>query len=371
MNTKTIINKYKISRYFYYVYREIKKREEERNRFWKDAVVRFDEGTAKHGNLKDYKHALYRNRFLYEEYNAYKIWDSDKKRRTVFISEKEIQCIYRKTVQVNIARCFTDKKEQLEVFGKYVHRKWLYPRAVSFEEFKNFVTSNDCIAKPRGGTQGQHVFLVKKGDETYLKELYEFCREKYVLVEEYMKACSEIEAFHPQSLNTIRVFTISKNNKVEVLDAELRMGIRDNVVDNAHCGGVLASIDIDSGVLVGNGFDMSGNEYVVHPDSGKTIKGFVIPHWAEIVEVCKEAATIIPETVFAGWDICVRQDGEIELIEVNAFPGVTGLQTARQKGLKPRLKLLGEKVLGYNPLKLISVWSRSYVKYDGKYGHWF
>jgi hypothetical protein len=89
------------------------------------------------------------------------------------------------------------------------------------------------------------------------------------------------------------------------------------------------------------------------------------------VEVCKEAATVIPETVFAGWDVCVRQDGEIELIEVNAFPGVTGLQTARQKGLKPRLKLLGEKVLGYNPLKLISVWSRSYVKYDGKYGHWY
>ena len=65
MIDKTIINKFKISRYFYYVYREIMKREEERRRFWKDAVVQFSEGTAKHGNLKDYKRALYRNRFLY------------------------------------------------------------------------------------------------------------------------------------------------------------------------------------------------------------------------------------------------------------------------------------------------------------------
>jgi len=89
------------------------------------------------------------------------------------------------------------------------------------------------------------------------------------------------------------------------------------------------------------------------------------------VRVCKEASTIVPETVFAGWDICVRQDGKIELIEVNAFPGVTGLQASSQRGLKPKIKEVGEKVLGCNPLKLISVWSKSYVNYDGKYGHFF
>jgi hypothetical protein len=339
--------------------------------FWRDAVRRFEEGTAKHGNLAEYKRALYHYRFLYEEYNAYKLWDINVKRWAEFVSERELQCIYRKTIQPDVARCFTDKKMQLEVFRKFVHRRWLYPKSVSFEVFKDFVTTYDCIAKPRGGTQGQHVFLVKKGDEPYLKELYEYCCENYVLIEEYMNACSEIEAFHPQSLNTIRVFTLSKNTNVEVLDAELRMGVHNNVVDNAHCGGILASIDIDSGTLAGNGFDMSGNEYIVHPDSSKIIEGFVIPHWSEVVKTCKEAATIVPNTVFAGWDICVRQNGEIELIEVNAFPGVTGLQTARQMGLKPKLKLVGEKVLGYNPLKLISVWSKSYVKYDEKYGHYF
>lgn len=365
---REIIKKF---RYPYYVYREILKKKEEKELFWKNAVRRFEEGTAKHGNLTDYKRVLYRYRFLYEEYNTYKLWDIDEKRRAEFVSEREMQCIYRKTIQPNVARCFTDKKIQLEIFSKFVHRKWLYPKSVTFEVFKDFVTTNDCIAKPRCGTQGQNVFLVKKGDEFYLKNLYEYCCKNCVLIEEYLRACAEIEAFHPQSMNTIRVFTVSKGTKVEVLDAEFRMGIHDNVVDNAHCGGVLASIDIDSGTLVGNGFDFLGNEYIVHPDSGKTIKGFEIPHWSEIVKACKEAATFVPNTIFAGWDICVCQNGEIEIVEVNAFPGVTGLQTARQKGLKPRLKIVGEKVLDYNPLKLISVWSRSYVKYDEKYGYWF
>ena len=367
----TIKNKLKKFQYPYYVYREIIKKKEERGAFWKDAVKQFDEGTAKHGSLKEYKRALYRHRFLYEEYNAYRLWDLDENRWDDFISEREIHCIYRKLVQINVGKCFIDKKKELEIFKKFVHRKWLYANAVPFEVFKEFVMSTDCIAKPRGGTQGVDVFLVKKGDDLYLNKLYKYCCEKHALVEEYLRACKEIEEFHPDSLNTVRVLTISKGNKVEVFDAEFRMGIHNNVVDNAHQGGILASIDIVTGTLAGNGVDMQGNEYVTHPDSGKVIKGFVIPHWDEIVRVCKEAAFVVPETVFAGWDICVRQDGGIELIEVNAFPGVTGLQASSQRGLRPRLKEVGEKVLGFNPLKLISVWSKSYVRYDGKYGCYF
>lgn len=368
----TIKNKLKKRfQYPYYVYREIMKKQEERRLFWKDAVERFEAGTVKHGNLKEYKRALYRQRFLYEEYNAYRLWELDEKEWNDFISERELQCIYRKMVQVKVAQCFTDKKKELELFNKFVRRKWMDPKDVSFETFKEFVLSTDCIAKPRCGTQGMNVFLVKKGDDLYLSKLYKFCCENYILVEEYLRACKEIEEFHPNSLNTVRVLTISKGNKVEVLDAEFRMGIHDNVVDNAHQGGVLASIDIMTGKLARNGVDMLGNEYVTHPDSGKAIKGFLIPKWDEIVRVCKEASTIVPETVFAGWDICVRQDGKIELIEVNAFPGVTGLQASSQRGLKPKIKEVGEKVLGCNPLKLISVWSKSYVNYDGKYGHFF
>lgn len=368
---ETIKTKLKKFQYPYYVYREIEKKKEERVSFLKNAIKQFDEGTAKHGSLTEYKRALYRQRFLYDEYDAYRLWDLDEKRWNEFISEREIQCIYRKIVQVNVGMCFTDKMKELVVFKKFVHRKWMDPNAVSYDAFKEFVTSTKCIAKPRGGRQGKGVFLVQKGDDLYLSQLYKFCCESHVLVEEYMRACKEIEEFHPNSLNSVRVLTISKGDKVELLDAEFRMGVRDNVVDNAHQGGILASIDIGTGMLARNGVDLLGNEYATHPDTGKLIKGFVIPHWNDIVKVCMEAATVIPETVFAGWDVCVRQNGEIELIEVNAFPGVTGLQASSQRGLKPRLKEAGERVLGFNPLKLISVWSKSYVKYERKYGYYY
>ena len=120
-----------------------------------------------------------------------------------------------------------------------------------------------------------------------------------------------------------------------------------------------------------DGADKLGNTYVVHPESGKAFKGFVIPHWTEVVDTCKKMSSVVPELVFAGWDICVLQDGTVELVEVNSTSNMSGLQTANGKGIKPRLRDVGKRILGYDPVKLISIWSKSYVKYDGKYGHYF
>jgi hypothetical protein len=181
---------------------------------------------------------------------------------------------------------------------------------MGFEVVKDLVMSTDCIAKPRRGMKGQGVFFIRKdGDENRIKELYQYCRKNHFIVEERLRASEEIEEFHPQSLNTVRVVTISNKNKVEILDAEFRMGIGENVVDNASCGGILASINVVTGALIENGVDMFGNEYVNHPSTGKAIKGFMIPHWDEIVRVCKEAATVVQGTVFVGWDVCICRMG--------------------------------------------------------------
>ena len=79
-------------------------------------------------------------------------------------------------------------------------------------------------------------------------------------------------------------------------------------------------------------------------------------------------AKIMDNLVFAGWDICVCENGHVELVELNSYPSVTIMQTATLQGLKPRLRALGKEVLGYDPVKLISVWSKSYVQYENIYG---
>lgn len=369
-SVKSIIkDKMKNFRRFYYMYREIRKLQEDRKRLWKDAVEQFDLEHPKQGSLTDYKHALYRHRVSYDEYmKCYEFWKLDEKHRDEFISEREMRCIYRKTVQVSFDRLSSNKALLLRSFDKFVHRQWRETSSITFEEFKSFVSSTDCIAKPLFGTLGRGVFMIRKDDSHNWQELYNYCCENKILVEEHIRACTEMEAFHPQSLNTIRVFTISKEGRCEVVASEFRVGVGDSVIDNVSAGGIVAAIDLDTGTIIDDSEDKAGHKYEVHPNTGKAFKGFVIPNWNKVVDVCKAMSAVVPEMIFAGWDICVLQNGEVELIEVNSYPNVTGLQTAYHKGLKPRISEIGKKVLGYDPVKLISVWSKSYVKYEGIYG---
>lgn len=356
---------------FYYMYREVMKRREERKKLWSKAVERFREEQPKVGSLGDYKNALLRHRVSYEEYMyCYEFWNLDEKQRDEYISEMEIRCVYRKTVQTSFDRLCSNKVLLIRRFNSFVHRKWAYTGSMSFEEFENFVSSTDCIVKPIFGSMGRGVFVIRKNDSHNWKELFEYCRKNNMLIEERLRACKEMEEFHPQSLNTIRVFTVSKDGRCEILASEFRVGVGDSVVDNASNGGIVAAIDLQTGIIIGNGVDKAGNNYEVHPNSGKTFNGFAIPYWNNVVDASKAMSAIVPEMVFAGWDIGVLQNGEIEMIEVNSYPQMTGLQMAYHKGLKPRLSALGKEVLGYDPVKLISVWSKSYVKYEGVYGRY-
>lgn len=356
---------------FYYVYREVMKQKEERKRLWDEAAEKFREEQSEVGSLPDYQHALYFHRVSYDEYmHCYEFWNLDEKQRDEYVSEMEMRCVYRKTVQTSFDRLCCNKVMILKSFNRYVHRKWAYTGSMSIEDFEQFVSSTDCVAKPILGTLGRGVFVIRKDDGHNWQELLDDCRKKNILVEERLRACKEIEEYHPQTLNTIRVFTISKDKRCELVAAELRVGVGDSVIDNASAGGIVAAIDLETGIIIGDGADKAGNRYRAHPDTGKVFKGFVIPHWQKVVDTCKEMSAVVPEMVFGGWDICVLPNGNVEMMEVNSYPNVSGLQTAYRKGLKPRLSTLGKAVLGYDPVKLISIWSKSHVKYEGVYGRY-
>lgn len=344
------------------IWHEIKQLKEERKDYWEEAVKRFEEEKQVHGSLSEYREALDKNRVAYDEYMLFfQFWRLDKKQWKDYISETEMRCIYRKTVDSSVRGYFFNKAKTLQVFRKYVHRKWISAKDVSFEVFSEFVSSLDCIVKPVYGSLGEGVMKLKKEEPKDLPQLYQYCRENIMIVEEFVTGCEELESFNPPTLNTIRVITISKDGKCEPIAALFRMGRGDQVVDNTSQGGIFVMIDVDSGVTIKEGTDKDGNKYSCHPITGKIITGYRIPLWDKIIEACKELTTMLPEIVFVGWDICLLPNGEVELIEANSTPNVKYIQESLKKGLKPRISALGKEVLGYDPLKLISVWSRSFV----------
>lgn len=346
----------------YPVQKEIRELRRDRRMLLSEAIELFAEEKPIHGSLSDYKKALYKHRVSYQEYMyGYEFWRLDEKRRREFISQKEMWCIYRKVIHTDVRKYLIDKVLFLKTFKEFVHRSWIYPRECDYDSFFLFVSTHNCIAKPLLGDQGKGVFIVEKKDEAGYRELYDYLRNSNYLLEEIVNASPEIEEFHPQSLNTIRVVTMSGKGKCEVLGALLRMGTNGSFVDNTHSGGVFTPIDVRTGITMTNGIDLQGKTFEYHPNTGKRIKGFKIPHWDDCLKVCSLATRVIPNNYFTGWDLCVLPSGQVELIEGNSAPDVDGgLQAPLKIGIKKKIRDYGKELFGFNPISLIPIWSRSY-----------
>lgn len=300
---------------------------------YEEAKMLFASETPQHGSLQDYKRALAKHKVSYSEYmHQYEFWHLDEAERSKYISRLEMRLLYERIIPPHIGKLFWNKAEFLNRFNVFIHRKWVVAKEVSYEEFRELVEKTDCIAKPIEGSLGTGIFKIPRGgvDES----LYKKCVAENLLVEECISNEHTIAQFHRNSLNTIRLTTVSGG---EVLGTFLRVGRHGNIVDNAHAGGIFAQINPDTGEIESDGIDTDGHRYVIHPDSGVPFKGFRIPRWKELMETCRNAHCQIPDAPVVGWDICVDSNNNIEIIEGNHLPDVDVLQSPLKIGIKAKV----------------------------------
>lgn len=360
MRIKAILKKTRLYSLFLKMHRvhEIRTFLSERQRFFKEARERFDKERPAYGSYKDYKKAFWKHRVTYSEYMySYEYWRLNETQRDEFISTSEMQCIYRKLGDKQVREMFHDKTRFLTLFKNYIYRKWALVKDLSFDEFKSMIEANNCIAKPIDGTRGDGIFKIGKNDVYDWHQLYLKCKDDNILLEECIEECDELASFHPSSLNTIRVVTISNGDKCDVFGALFRMGAHGSIIDNTHAGGIYAPINVETGVIDIAAIDGHNHKYEQHPDTGKQIKGYKIPRWDDILATCKDATKTIPNIRFAGWDVCINKDDKVEIIEGNHAPDFDGgMQAPLKIGVKKRLAKTVQRNLGVNPLPYISVW---------------
>lgn len=213
-----------------------------------------------------------------------------------------------------------DKAEFNRTFSDLINRRWFVNRNLSYEEFlKNIDGLDSVIVKPLAATQGKdvHKFSCKVEDkEALYKEIMSLRKS---IVEEYIIQHPDVMAFCDTSVNTIRITTLNANGKCNFLYSVFRMG-RGNVVDNFHAGGIAAAVDMRTGVVITHAADLEANVFPTNPYSGLAMRGFQIPHWDKIIDICKQAYNRVPGANLIGWDFAITPDG-VDLIEGN--PGAS------------------------------------------------
>lgn len=144
------------------------------------------------------------------------------------------------------------------------------------------------------------------------------------LLEEYLEQHEAIRALNPDSLNTIRMWTLLSDGEFRVGGAFLRVGRAGSQVDNTSAGGLACPIDVASGRIVAAlDLTLQRNEYRDHPDTGSRLVGTVIPHWPECLRLAGAALSVFPNMTFAGLDVAIGRDGPY-VIELNVYPDKQG-----------------------------------------------
>lgn len=271
--------------------------------------------------------------FSYDEFfNKYKLHNLPLGRIKEFVSfywmKKKIYDVFNNSPDKEL---FNNKKQFLETFHNFVHRKWYDIQNVSKEQFDNIVVGGKLLYKPLDSCCGNGICLANNVD---------YHRINGGLLEELICDYNEVlQSFHPYSLNTIRVLSIQNNGKCKIIGCILRVGVNGSIVDNASAGGIFASIGIEDGVIDSDGFDKQGNCYEEHPNSHIRFKGGKIPAWENIKQTVTELSKVVPSIHVVGWDICLMKYNQIEVIEGNVFPDVDFLQQPKQLGIKPVVKM--------------------------------
>lgn len=120
-------------------------------------------------------------------------------------------------------------------------------------------------------------------------------------------------------VSTVRMVVILPESGPELLHAVWKVPVGANIADNFwRQGNMLAAVDTASGritrVIQGTGPDLV--EVDVHPDTGKLLRGAVLPDWDRLTRLCLNCAGIFPKLRYQSWDIALCPEGPV-IVEVN------------------------------------------------------
>jgi len=256
----------------------------------------------------------------YMDYYVFCFEDLTNYQRSTFITRGINNNYIKKLNNRKYYDLFNNKVEFNKIFKKYIKRDYIYLDN-NYGAFKKFTNEHKTlIAKPIDAQCGKGIEKIVIDENTNIKKLYNsLINNSQLLIEDYVLQSVEMNKLFPNSVNTLRLVTAYIDGVTTVIFRSIRIGNKDNVVDNFNHGGMYSVIS-EAGIITKPAIDKLGNIYKVHPVTKTKIVGFKIPYFKEALDIVLEASTIIKEVRLVGWDIAITDNGPI-MIEGNQLPG--------------------------------------------------
>lgn len=287
--------------------------------------------------------------WLPEEYLSYhyELLSRKGKKQYVLNWEKEV---FASAVNNKCVHDLLDDK-----YGSFLFFKVFYKREIVQVDFEkqdmdmimSFLSRHPkAIVKQNtsGGGHGIQIIDIKDFDgiEALLEQLKKRYKSKKIIIEELINQDVRMACFHPQSVNTLRMPAIRLSDEVLLWHPGMRIGRGQSIVDNGGSGGILAAIDIDTGIIKAAATE-DGTDYCVHPDTNIPIIGYKIPMWKEAQAFTKELMQAFPEGVYVSWDLALSDRGWV-MVEGNSRGQLFGRQLPIHRGIRNEFEEIKDKL---------------------------
>ncbi|MDO4378888.1 MAG: sugar-transfer associated ATP-grasp domain-containing protein, partial [Erysipelotrichia bacterium] len=256
----------------------------------------------------------------YSDYDLYEMYNLTDQQRDTYITRGRNNDLVLKYNQKEYFHLIDNKAEFNTLFEKYLKRDWIKVDGTEKERVLDFLRKHQTfMTKPMMGSCGKKIEKLNTKDFASLEELYDYLNNKNFILEEIIIQNEQVAAVYPGSINTVRVVTILKDDIPHVICAYFRIG-NGKFVDNFNSGGMVAPVDIKTGIVRDAAIDKQKNLYTVHPLTGHIIKGFQFPDWQQALDMCKEASHVVKQMGYIGWDVGFSTKGPL-FVEANEYPG--------------------------------------------------
>ena len=287
--------------------------------------------------------------FLYsasiEDYFNLRLFEkSHAERKTFFTHYQALEFIDHVNGADNNSK-FYQKTYMYQVLGKFTKREQLILPVDSYQAFEVFFQRHRIALYKPSSYCGEGIELWS-ADASDIAELYKKSLGKPAVLDELVMQHPSLVRLNPDSLNTLKIFTLMTGDVCHFVAAEFRMGRRGSFIDNLEKGGIAANVDIKTGKIIGPAYDFQMVQYTEHPDTGIRITDFALPNWEEVLRFTEECARACPLS-YVEWDIAIRKN-DCVLIEANANAVVFGIQTGpllfRKKQFEELMKLYDQSI---------------------------
>ena len=241
-----------------------------------------------------------------------------KEEKKDFVTTKSFRKLLRYLNNYKYDACMSDKVVFNRIFKDFIKREFIDLRISSLNDFKNFIKDKKYVfAKPLTDFGGHRIRKIEVSSIKNLKELYdELINEKLSLIEEEIVQHKELNKLNPYAVNSFRIVTLVKDGEAHILANALRININDESV--VGCQDAYMRLD-ENGHIISKVVDDLANEYECHPIAKIPFKDVTVPFVKESFELALNAALMVPEVRYVGWDIAITEKGPL-IMEGNEYP---------------------------------------------------